>query len=485
MTHKNALIIDDEPDIRELLEITLGRMSIDTKSAENVKSAKEFLGSHKFDFCLTDMKLPDGNGIEIVKHIQSNYPHIPVAMITAHGNMESAVEALKAGAFDFVSKPVNLALLRKLVDTALNLEPLSAEKPEISDSALLGTSNVMDQLRKQIAKLARSQAPIYISGESGSGKELVARLIHEQGPHANAPFIPVNCGAIPSELMESEFFGHTKGSFTGAVNDKEGLFQAANGGTLFLDEVADLPLAMQVKLLRGIQEKAVRPVGSQQEMPVDVRILSATHKELAKEVERNAFRQDLYYRINVIELEVPNLRDRREDIPELAQHLLTKIGNEYQMKPPGLSIEALDTLKRYHFPGNVRELENTLERAFTLCENATIEPKDLGLNHNSRNLAAPSLANSDRIMATQASSTAIGERAVHDNEEHATNSAPATPSSSLPDDEDSLESYLEGIEKNVIVDALETTRWNKTAAAKKLGITFRALRYRLKKLGLE
>jgi len=485
MTHKNALIIDDEPDIRELLEITLGRMSIDTKSAENVKSAKEFLGSHKFDFCLTDMKLPDGNGIEIVQHIQSNYPHIPVAMITAHGNMESAVEALKAGAFDFVSKPVNLALLRKLVDTALNLEPLSAEKPEISDSALLGTSNVMDQLRKQIAKLARSQAPIYISGESGSGKELVARLIHEQGPHANAPFIPVNCGAIPSELMESEFFGHTKGSFTGAVNDKEGLFQAANGGTLFLDEVADLPLAMQVKLLRGIQEKAVRPVGSQQEMPVDVRILSATHKELAKEVERNAFRQDLYYRINVIELEVPNLRDRREDIPELAQHLLTKIGNEYQMKPPGLSIEALDTLKRYHFPGNVRELENTLERAFTLCENATIEPKDLGLNHNSRNLAAPSLANSDRIMATQASSTAIGERAAHDNEEHATNSAPATPSSSLPDDEDSLESYLEGIEKNVIVDALETTRWNKTAAAKKLGITFRALRYRLKKLGLE
>jgi len=485
MTHKNALIIDDEPDIRELLEITLGRMSIDTKSAENVKSAKEFLGSHKFDFCLTDMKLPDGNGIEIVQHIQSNYPHIPVAMITAHGNMESAVEALKAGAFDFVSKPVNLALLRKLVDTALNLEPLSAEKPEISDSALLGTSNVMDQLRKQIAKLARSQAPIYISGESGSGKELVARLIHEQGPHANAPFIPVNCGAIPSELMESEFFGHTKGSFTGAVNDKEGLFQAANGGTLFLDEVADLPLAMQVKLLRGIQEKAVRPVGSQQEMPVDVRILSATHKELAKEVERNAFRQDLYYRINVIELEVPNLRDRREDIPELAQHLLTKIGNEYQMKPPGLSIEALDTLKRYHFPGNVRELENTLERAFTLCENATIEPKDLGLNHNSRNMAAPSLANSDRIMATQASSTAIGERAAHDNEEHATNSAPATPSSSLPDDEDSLESYLEGIEKNVIVDALETTRWNKTAAAKKLGITFRALRYRLKKLGLE
>jgi len=267
MTQKNALIIDDEPDIRELLEITLGRMSIDTKSAENIKSAKEFLGSHEFDFCLTDMKLPDGSGIELVQHIQSNYPHIPVAMITAHGNMESAVDALKAGAFDFVSKPVNLELLRKLVDTALNLEPLSAEKPEIADSALLGTSAVMDQLRKQIAKLARSQAPIYISGESGSGKELVARLIHEQGPRADTPFIPVNCGAIPSELMESEFFGHTKGSFTGAVIDKEGLFQAANGGTLFLDEVADLPLAMQVKLLRGIQEKAVRPVGRNKRCP--------------------------------------------------------------------------------------------------------------------------------------------------------------------------------------------------------------------------
>ena len=350
---------------------------------------------------------------------------------------------------------------------------------------MLGTSAVMGQLRKQIAKLARSQAPIYISGESGSGKELVARLIHEQGPHADAPFIPVNCGAIPSELMESEFFGHTKGSFTGAVNDKEGLFQAANGGTLFLDEVADLPLAMQVKLLRGIQEKAVRPVGSQQEMSVDVRILSATHKELAKEVERNTFRQDLYYRINVIELEVPNLRDRREDIPELAQYLLTKISNEYQMKPPGLSIEALDTLQRYHFPGNVRELENTLERAFTLCENDTIEPKDLGLNHNAHQFAAPSLAKSDGTKAAQASSTAIEAMAAHDNEARDTESAPAIPGSALPENEDSLESYLEGIEKNVIVDALETTRWNKTAAAKKLGITFRALRYRLKKLGLE
>lgn len=482
MTQKHALIIDDEPDIRELLEITLGRMDIDTKSAGDVKSAKELLANNEFDFCLTDMKLPDGNGIQLVEHIQSNYPQIPVAMITAHGNMESAVEALKAGAFDFVSKPVNLELLRKLVDTALNLDPLSLLKAEDEDSSLLGTSAVMNQLRKQITKLARSQAPIYISGESGSGKELVARLIHEQGPHADAPFIPVNCGAIPSELMESEFFGHTKGSFTGAVSDKEGLFQAANGGTLFLDEVADLPLAMQVKLLRGIQEKAIRPIGSQQEMSVDVRILSATHKDLGLEVERNAFRQDLYYRINVIELNVPSLRDRIEDIPELAQHLLAKIGNDYSMESPKLSSNAMQALMSYHFPGNVRELENTLERAFTLCENDTIEPEDLNLTHGARNITAPSIQQPDKSSNEQ---IAMSEEETHSPSMEMETEPQAILGSALPEDEDSLESYLEGIEKNVIVDALEATRWNKTAAAKKLGITFRALRYRLKKLGLE
>ena len=279
MASKKALIVDDEPDIRELLEITLGRMNVETQSAADVTNAKALLTSHEFDFCLTDMKLPDGNGIELVQHIQEEYPNIPVAMITAHGSQESAVEALKAGAFDFVSKPVNLELLRNLVDTALNLRPLDS-KSELETPSLLGNTTAMIDLRKQIAKLARSQAPIYISGESGSGKELAAKSIHENGPHASGPFIPVNCGAIPSELMESEFFGHLKGSFTGAGADKEGLFQAANGGTLFLDEVADLPLLMQVKLLRGIQEKAIRPIGSQQEIPVDVRILSATHKDL-------------------------------------------------------------------------------------------------------------------------------------------------------------------------------------------------------------
>ncbi|MFT4676998.1 MAG: two-component system response regulator PilR (NtrC family) [Patiriisocius sp.] len=439
MDSKRALIVDDEPDIRELLEITLGRMDIDTLAAADVSSALTLLSENPFDFCLTDMNLPDGNGIEIVQHISDNYPQLPVAMITAHGNMESAVEALKAGAFDFVSKPLDLSLLRKLVDTALNLKPLTPSDESEADLGLIGTTPLMQALRKQIAKLARSQAPIYISGESGSGKELVARMIHEKGPHAKAPFIPVNCGAIPTELMESEFFGHVKGSFTGAVSDKEGLFQAASGGTLFLDEVADLPLQMQVKLLRGIQEKAIRPIGAQQEVSVNVRILSATHKDLSVEVESNNFRQDLYYRINVIELKVPSLRERLDDVPELAIELLNRISVDYKSKAPEIHGDAMEQLKSYHFPGNVRELTNILERAFLLCEDDIIRVEDLSL----------SPAEGGSIATTD------------------------------------LESYLEGIEKNVIVDALEATRWNKTAAAKKLGITFRALRYRLKKLGLE
>ena len=467
MPKKSALIVDDEPDIRELLEITLGRMGIETLSAKDVTSAKALLQNNEFDFCMTDMNLPDGKGIELVQHINSNYPQVPVAMITAHGSMDSAVEALKAGAFDFVSKPVNLELLRNLVDTALNLKPLDTKTGTDSPS-LLGETTVMIALRKQISKLARSQAPIYISGESGSGKELVARSIHENGPRAGGPFIPVNCGAIPSELMESEFFGHTKGSFTGAVADKEGLFQAANGGTLFLDEVADLPLPMQVKLLRGIQEKAIRPIGSQQELSVHVRILSATHKDLTTEVERGTFRKDLFYRINVIELRVPSLRERPEDIPVLAEDLLSRVADDYQVPKPRLSSEAISELTRYHFPGNVRELANILERAITLCENDIIMPDNLQLT-----LTSP----------TDEQFT----KPVYDGEDHAREPEEAidkTPGSALPKDEESLDSYLENIEKSLIVDALETTRWNKTAAARKLGITFRALRYKLKKLGL-
>ncbi|MDK1024962.1 MAG: sigma-54 dependent transcriptional regulator [Gammaproteobacteria bacterium] len=464
MTKKIALVVDDEPDIRELLEITLGRMGISTVAAEDLGSAKRLLAEAEYDFCLTDMKLPDGNGIELVQHIQSNYSQLPVAMITAHGSMESAVEALKAGAFDFVSKPVNLELLRKLVDTALNLKPLeSADQETDSSLSLLGKTNAMNLLRKQIAKLARSQAPIYISGESGSGKELVARMIHEQGPHKDAPFIPVNCGAIPSELMESEFFGHTKGSFTGADADKQGLFQAANGGTLFLDEVADLPLPMQVKLLRGIQEKAIRPIGSQQEIPVDVRILSATHKDLAHEVEADNFRQDLYYRINVIELKVPSLRERIDDIPELAHHLLARISADYDMPTPEISENALTSLKNYDFPGNVRELENILERAFALCDEGEIKAEDLQL----------SAAGEARIKTRSVVPPSSDKDVEQD------------PTEETSSDVDSLETYLEDIEKSVIVEALEATRWNKTAAAKKLGISFRALRYRLKKLELE
>jgi len=428
------------------------------------------LDENEFDFCLTDMKLPDGNGIDLVQHISDNFPHLPVAMITAHGAMESAVDALKAGAFDFVSKPIHLELLRNLVDTALNLKPLDTLKQESAELSLLGNTAEMQLLRKQITKLARSQAPIYICGESGSGKELVARMIHEQGPHADAPFIPVNCGAIPSELMESEFFGHKKGSFTGAAADKEGLFQAASGGTLFLDEVADLPLPMQVKLLRGIQEKAIRPIGSQQELPVDVRILSATHKDLAAEVEKDNFRQDLYYRINVIELRVPSLRERIDEIPVLANALLTRIAKDYNTEALAISDDAMEALKKYHFPGNVRELENILERAFSLCEDDIIKTEDLSLSPAEDTI--PEEADVEDPQTTSATELPEDEyvEGTH---------------SSLPENVDSLESYLEGIEKNVIVGTLEATRWNKTAAAKKLGITFRALRYRLKKLGLE
>ena len=340
---KRALIVDDEPDIRELLEITLGRMSIQTSAAKDVRSAIDALSSQEFDLCLTDMHLPDGNGIELVRHISADHPGLPVAVITAFGSMDTAIAALKAGAFDFVQKPLDLDQLRALVETALKLSRFGP--PKETAIRLTGDSAAMRRLRDQITRLARSQAPIYISGESGSGKELAARLIHEQGPRADAPFVPVNCGAIPSELMESEFFGHKKGSFTGAVADKEGLFQAAHGGTLFLDEVADLPLPMQVKLLRAIQEKAVRPVGSQQESVIDVRILSATHKDLAREVEAGRFRQDLYYRLNVIELSVPSLRERSDDIAQLSEEILERLADEYGTPPPQLQDDALEALR--------------------------------------------------------------------------------------------------------------------------------------------
>ena len=382
---KNILVVDDEPDIRELLEITLSRMNLDSHAAANVREAKSLLDNQPFDLCLTDMKLPDGTGIELVEHIQARFPHIPVAVITAFGSMETAIKALKAGAFDFVSKPIDLNMLRGLVDTALKVSstPIEVTSDGASKQSqkLLGESDAMLELRQKIDKLARSQAPVYLRGESGVGKELVATQIHQQGPRASASFVPVNCGAIPTELMESEFFGHVKGSFTGAVNDKEGLFQAANGGTLFLDEIAELPIHMQVKLLRAIQEKAIKPVGSQKEIPVDIRLLSATHKDLAAEVESGSFRQDLYYRINVIELNIPPLRERITDLPILANFMLNRIsasnGNSYN-----LSEEAIEKLQAYTFPGNIRELENILERAATLCDGSEIDANDLDLPNN-------------------------------------------------------------------------------------------------------
>ncbi|WP_426140839.1 sigma-54-dependent transcriptional regulator [Pseudomonas sp. DWP3-1-2] len=445
MQRQKILIVDDEPDIRELLEITLGRMKLDTRSARNVKEAHEWLAREAFDLCLTDMRLPDGNGLELVQHIQQRHSQVPVAMITAYGNLDTAIHALKAGAFDFLTKPVDLGRLRELVSSALRLQVLGQSERSI-DRRLLGDSPPIHALRQHIAKLARSQAPIYISGESGSGKELVARLIHEQGPRSERPFIPVNCGAIPAELMESEFFGHRKGSFSGAHEDKPGLFQAANGGTLFLDEVADLPLTMQVKLLRAIQEKSIRSIGDQQEQVVDVRILCATHKDLSVEVAAGRFRQDLYYRLNVIELAVPPLRERREDIDQLATHLLQRLANSSGLPLARLEPKALSALKSYRFPGNVRELENILERAYTLCENDRIDISDLRL--------------------TPSPSTA--EQSEH-------NLA----------DIDNLEDYLENIERKIILQALEETRWNRTAAAQRLNLTFRSMRYRLKKLGLE
>ncbi|MFZ3203527.1 MAG: sigma-54 dependent transcriptional regulator [Pseudomonas sp.] len=445
MTRQRALIVDDEPDIRELLEITLGRMKLDTRSARNVREAREWLAKEPFDLCLTDMRLPDGTGLELVQHILQRHPQVPVAMITAYGSLDTAINALKAGAFDFLTKPVDLGRLRELVATALRLRSTDSQELPV-DSRLLGESPPMKALRKQILKLARSQAPVYISGESGSGKELVARLIHEQGGRSEQPFVPVNCGAIPSELMESEFFGHKKGSFTGAIEDKQGLFQAANGGTLFLDEVADLPLPMQVKLLRSIQEKAVRAVGGQQELVVDVRILCATHKDLAAEVAAGRFRQDLYYRLNVIELRVPPLRERREDIAHLTEVMLKRLAEGPGLSPARLAADALDKLKSYRFPGNVRELENMLERAYTLCEDDQITAADLRL--------------ADACAASENGDASLAQI-------------------------DNLEDHLEDIERKLIMQALEETRWNRTAAAQRLGLSFRSMRYRLKKLGID
>ena len=457
MSKATVLIVDDEPDLVELVTLTLERMNLASAAAGDLATARRMLGERHYDLCLADMRLPDGDGLDLVAWIQQQQPQLPVAVITAHGNVETAVRALKAGAFDFVSKPLDLGVLRRLVSVAIRLGAPGAGATGVHAAPrLLGSSPAMDALRAMIARVARSQAPVHISGESGTGKELVARLIHESGARRDGPFIPVNCGAIPTELMESELFGHRRGSFTGAVADNLGLVQSAEGGTLFLDEVADLPLHLQVKLLRVIQEKTVRPIGEQREQPIDVRVLSATHKHLGALVAAGRFREDLYYRINVIELHVPALREHAGDIPELAAALLLRLGRRLGNAAPALGTEALAALQAYAFPGNVRELENILERALTLCAGDHITAEDLQLR-------------------SAAAGTPPGPEATPAE-------APLPPAMPGPTD---LSGQLEHIERDAILKALEQTRYNKTAAAKLLGMTFRALRYKIKKLGIE
>ena len=448
-TRPVVLIVDDEPDLLELVSLTLSRMNLDTRTASDISTARRLLKTEQFDLCLTDMRLPDGDGLDLVAWIQENHSSVPVAVITAHGNVESAVRALKLGAFDFVSKPLDLSVLRKLVGSAIRLgtRPDGTATLNLQGPRLIGRSAVMQQLRDMIVRVARSQAPVHIYGESGTGKELVARLIHDSGARADGPFVAVNCGAIPTELMESELFGHKRGSFTGAVADKKGLIQSAEGGTLFLDEVADLPLHMQVKLLRVVQEKTVRPIGESREETVDVRILSATHRNLAELVEEGRFREDLFYRINVIEMRVPALRERNEDIPEIAETVLNRLGRRMGVEAARIAEDALLMLQSYPFPGNVRELENVLERALTLCTTGIITGEHVKL----RTAARPA---QEAAPAVVEGTGALGEQ-------------------------------LEDIERNAIVKALEQTRYNKTAAAKLLGMSFRALRYRIKKLGIE
>ena len=436
-----VLIVDDEADILELLELTLTRMGLEVVRASGVKQAKEHLDSEGFDLCLTDMRMPDGEGLEVVRHIAERGLDVPVAVITAHGNLENAVAVLKAGAFDYLSKPVALDQLRTLVNSALKL-PAANEIAQEGTSVLLGNSPAMAQVRELVGRVARSQAPVHISGESGSGKELAARLIVEKSARREQPFIAVNCGAIPENLMESEFFGYRKGAFTGAEKDREGFFQAANQGTLLLDEVADLPMTMQVKLLRAIQEKKVRRVGSAHEEPVDVRILSATHHDLANCVQQGTFRQDLYYRLNVISLQMPSLREMREDIPQIANKVLERLRGNSTVK---FSVQALHELGGYDFPGNVRELENIIERALALCVNNVIAPADLQLMP---------------MQSTQSDARVGG-------------------AGKYP-----LTDYLDRVEREAILEALHQTHFNRTAAAKILGVTFRALRYRMERLSI-
>lgn len=438
---KRVLVVDDEADIRELLDLTLARMGLQADCAGSLAEARKFLANQRYQLCLTDMRLPDGLGLELVRHIADTVTDLPVAVITAHGSAENAVSALKAGAFDYIAKPVSLEQLRGIIKSALDLPGVAPVGDGSVGSGLLGESPAIVQVRALIDRVARSQAPVHITGESGSGKELAARLIHNLGARRERAFVAVNCGAIPENLMESEFFGYRKGAFTGANDDRLGFFQAADHGTLFLDEVAELPLGMQVKLLRAIQEKRVRQVGATAEEAVDVRLICATHQDLKLLVDQGRFRQDLFYRLNVIELRMPALRECREDIPALARHILDRLALAAGREAPPLTTAALEVLQGYPFPGNVRELENILERALALMAGDCIDAEDLNL-------------------------------------------APAQLTGVAPPAAGSLQDHLDQVERQSILDALRQSNGNRTAAARLLGVTFRSLRYRMARLSM-
>ena len=455
---QTVLLVDDEPDILRTLEIALARMNLNTVCADSLSSAKDAIDEAKPDLCLTDMRLPDGNGLQLVEHVQHLDATLPVAVITAHGSVETAIEALKLGAFDFVSKPVALDKLRELVGHALKLKIAA---PSVVTHELLGPSAATERLRAKINKVARSQAPVHVYGESGAGKEVVARLIHRSGSRHDGPFIAVNCGAIPPELVESELFGHLKGSFTGAVQDKQGLFQAAKGGTLMLDEIAELPQPVQVKLLRAIQEKAVRPVGSETEVATDVRLISATHQRLNDLVAAGRFREDLFYRINVIDVEVPSLAQRRDDIPDLVTNHLSRLASDEGFESLGISDVAMERLINNHYPGNVRQLENILARAVAMADSGVIEEDDLEIS------PVPVAMVEEAVLPSSAEPASQNQNSL------------------LAQVGGDLDGHLEAIEREILTEAMTAHRWNRTAAAEALGLSFRSLRYRLKKLGLD
>lgn len=461
-----VLFVDDEEDLCMLMQMSLSRMGIDSHIANGVKQAKQLLKEHQYDACLTDLNMPDGSGLQLVSYISQYHPQLPIAVLSAYGNMDIAIAALKAGAFDFVSKPVNQIELQHLLNQALNRPIHAADAPKqqlIEEQMLLGQSPAIHHLRQTIQKIARSQAPVFIHGESGTGKEVVANLVHSLSNRSHGPFIAINCGAIPSELMESELFGHKKGSFTGANQDKQGLIQAAHGGSLFLDELAELPLTMQVKLLRAVQEKRIRPIGSDSEIEVDFRIISATHQNLEQLVQQGKFRQDLFFRIHVMDIQLPPLRERGDDILLLARHFIEKISREWQIPLKNLSAAAANFLLQQHFPGNVRELRNLMERALTLCDSTEIEVEHL----QASTLRSPSTP----VIEANVASPSIAQQPVLQAKQK------------LP--QEGLEQHLENIEKQILLDALNMTHWNRTLAAKKLGMSFRSLRYRLKKFGLD